>query len=39
MYLADHAWPDLGAYFEAESLALVPVVGGLLTVVSEVGGE
>jgi creatinine amidohydrolase len=25
MYLADHAWPDLGAYFEAESLALVPV--------------
>jgi creatinine amidohydrolase len=25
MYLADHAWPDLEAYFEAESLALVPV--------------
>jgi creatinine amidohydrolase len=25
MYLADHAWPDLGAYFEEESLALVPV--------------
>ena len=25
MYLADEAWPDLGAYFEAESLALVPL--------------
>jgi len=25
MYLADETWPDLGAYFEAESLALVPV--------------
>ncbi len=25
MYLADHAWPDLEAYFESESLALVPV--------------
>ncbi|MFO7832798.1 MAG: creatininase family protein [Halohasta sp.] len=25
MYLADEAWPDLGAYFEAESIALVPL--------------
>ena len=25
MYLADHTWEDLGSYFEAESLALVPV--------------
>jgi creatinine amidohydrolase len=25
VYLADHAWPDLEAYFEAESLALVPL--------------
>jgi len=25
MYLADEAWPDLESYFEAESLALVPV--------------
>ena len=25
MYLPGHAWPDLGSYFEAESLALVPV--------------
>ena len=25
MYLADHAWPDLETYFEAESLALVPL--------------
>ncbi len=25
MYLADEAWPDLGAYFESESLALVPL--------------
>jgi len=25
MYLGDHAWPDLGPYFEQESLALVPV--------------
>ena len=25
MYLGDEAWPDLGEYFEAESLALVPV--------------
>jgi len=25
MYLGDEAWPDLGDYFEAESLALVPV--------------
>jgi creatinine amidohydrolase len=25
MYLADEAWPDLGAYFEEESLALVPL--------------
>ena len=25
MYLADEAWPDLGAYFEAESLAIVPL--------------
>ncbi|PSP82997.1 amidase [Halobacteriales archaeon QS_1_68_17] len=25
MYLPDHAWPDLGSYFEAESLALVPL--------------
>jgi len=25
MYLADHAWPDLAAYFEEESLALVPL--------------
>ena len=25
MYLADHAWPDLGSYFERESLALVPL--------------
>ncbi|MFB6079361.1 MAG: creatininase family protein [Halarchaeum sp.] len=25
MYLADEAWPDLEAYFEAESLALVPL--------------
>ena len=25
MHLGDHAWPDLGAYLERESLALVPV--------------
>ena len=25
MYLADEAWPDLGSYFETESLALVPL--------------
>lgn len=25
MYLAEQAWPDLAAYFESESLALVPV--------------
>ena len=25
MYLADEAWPDLGAYFAEESLALVPL--------------
>ncbi|GGK61005.1 MULTISPECIES: creatininase family protein [Haloarcula] len=25
MYLADETWPDLGDYFEAESLALVPL--------------
>jgi len=25
MYLADQAWPDLGDYFESESLALVPL--------------
>jgi creatinine amidohydrolase len=25
MYLADEAWPDLGSYFESESLALVPL--------------
>jgi creatinine amidohydrolase len=25
MYLADETWPDLGAYFETESLALVPL--------------
>ena len=25
MYLADETWPDLGAYFEAESLAIVPL--------------
>ncbi|MFB6353232.1 MAG: creatininase family protein [Halobacteriales archaeon] len=25
MYLADHAWPDLEAYFDRESLALLPV--------------
>ena len=25
MYLADEAWPDLGTYFEDESLALVPL--------------
>jgi len=25
MYLPDESWPDLGAYFERESLALVPV--------------
>jgi creatinine amidohydrolase len=25
MYLADESWPDLGAYFDEESLALVPV--------------
>jgi len=25
MYLADEAWPDLEAYFETESLALVPL--------------
>ncbi|WP_227131069.1 creatininase family protein [Halorubellus salinus] len=25
MYLPDHAWPDLGEYFQRESLALVPV--------------
>jgi creatinine amidohydrolase len=25
MYLADETWPDLGSYFEAESLALVPL--------------
>ena len=25
MYLGDEAWPDLGAYFEAESVALVPL--------------
>ncbi|MFB6266476.1 MAG: creatininase family protein [Halodesulfurarchaeum sp.] len=25
MYLGDEAWPDLGAYFEDHSLALVPV--------------
>jgi creatinine amidohydrolase len=25
MYLADEAWPDLGSYFEAESLAIVPL--------------
>ena len=25
MYLGDYAWPDLGSYFERESLALVPV--------------
>jgi creatinine amidohydrolase len=25
MYLGDEAWPDLGEYFEAESLALVPL--------------
>ncbi|WP_232702701.1 creatininase family protein [Halobacterium wangiae] len=25
MYLGNEAWPDLGAYFESESLALVPL--------------
>jgi len=25
MYLADETWPDLGEYFESESLALVPL--------------
>ena len=25
MYLADEAWPDLESYFEAESLAIVPL--------------
>jgi creatinine amidohydrolase len=25
MYLADEAWPDLGTYFDEESLALVPL--------------
>jgi len=25
MYLANEAWPDLGSYFESESLALVPL--------------
>ncbi len=25
MYLADEAWPDLESYFDAESLALVPL--------------
>jgi len=25
MYLGDEAWPDLGTYSEAESLALVPL--------------
>jgi len=25
MYLADHTWPELGDYFENESLALVPL--------------
>ena len=25
MHLADHAWPDLADYFEAESLAIVPL--------------
>jgi creatinine amidohydrolase len=25
MYLADEAWPDLGTYFEEESLAIVPL--------------
>jgi len=25
MYLADEAWPELGAYFDEESLALVPL--------------
>ncbi|WP_335999708.1 creatininase family protein [Halorientalis halophila] len=25
MYLADETWPDLGAYFEEESLAIVPL--------------
>lgn len=25
MYLADETWPELGAYFETESLALVPL--------------
>jgi len=25
MYLADHTWPELGAYFDSESLAIVPV--------------
>jgi len=25
MYLADRSWPELGSYFDAESLALVPV--------------
>ena len=25
MYLAEETWPDLGSYFESESLALVPV--------------
>jgi len=25
MYLADETWPELGSYFESESLALVPV--------------
>jgi len=25
MYLADHTWPELGDYFEDESLALVPL--------------
>ena len=25
MYLADQSWPELGSYFESESLALVPV--------------
>ncbi|ATW87245.1 creatinine amidohydrolase [Halohasta litchfieldiae] len=25
MYLADETWPDLGAYFEDESLAIVPL--------------
>ena len=25
MYIADESWPDLGAYFESESLALVPL--------------